>query len=160
MVSIIAAVSSNGYIGYNNKLPWPKIPEDMEWFRKHTMGHTVIMGRKTWESIGSKPLPGRKNIILSRDISLFHPEAIVLSSLEFAVNFYDGDSFIIGGGQLFEKAYPMVDRIYLTRVCKQIKGDTKFYFHDHNDFTCISHNAVTSTTGIELYFNIYERRYK
>lgn len=127
-ISIIAALSENRLIGLNNRLPW-HIPEDLKWFKKTTMGHPVIMGRKTFESL-QRPFPGRKNIVLSTRINYKASGAFVCRSIDEAIKILkDGDEkeiFIIGGGQVFKKTLPRADRIYITIIHKEIEGDTFF----------------------------------
>ncbi len=126
--SIIAAFSENRVIGLNNRLPW-HIQEDLKWFKKTTMGHTVIMGRKTFESL-QKPLPGRKNIVLSTQKNYKASGALVCRSIDEAIKISKaGDEkeiFIIGGGQIFNKTLPRADRIYITLIHKEFAGDTFF----------------------------------
>lgn len=131
-LAIIAAVAENGCIGINNQLPW-YLPEDLKYFRRLTTGGVVIMGRKTYESIG-KPLPNRTNIVISRKAG-YHPEGIkVVSSLEDAldlaaqvseINGID-DVFVIGGAQIYALALPLANRLYLTEVQKTVEGDAFF----------------------------------
>ena len=131
-LAIIAAVTENGCIGINNQLPW-YLPEDLKYFRRLTTGGVVIMGRKTYESIG-KPLPNRTNIVISRKAG-YHPEGIkVVSSLEDAldlaaqvseINGID-DVFVIGGAQIYALALPLANRLYLTEVQKTVEGDAFF----------------------------------
>ena len=126
MVSIIAAVSENGVIGVDNKLPW-YIPEDLKRFKKLTKGNTVIMGRKTYESIG-KPLPDRVNIVVSRNKDLVIPGCLVVNSVTQAIRKADNDKdvFIIGGGEIYNSGIIHAKRIYLTKVHQEVEGDTKF----------------------------------
>lgn len=131
-LALIAAVAENGCIGINNQLPW-YLPEDLKYFRRLTTGSVVIMGRKTYESIG-KPLPNRTNIVISRKAG-YHPEGIkVVSSLEDAldlaaqvseINGID-DVFVIGGAQIYALALPLANRLYLTEVQKTVEGDAFF----------------------------------
>ena len=126
MISIVVAVSENGVIGVDNKLPW-YIPEDLKNFKKITEGGTVIMGRKTYQSIG-KPLPNRVNIIISRNKSLKIPGCLVVNSIEEAIKKSEKNkgTFIIGGGEIYKKSLKFVDNVYLTKVHTEIKGDTTF----------------------------------
>lgn len=126
MVSIIVAVSENGVIGVDNKLPW-YIPEDLKRFKKLTKGNTVIMGRKTYESIG-KPLPDRINIVVSRNKDLNIPGCLVVHSMAQAIKKAnkDKDVFIIGGGEIYNSGIVHAKRIYLTKVHQEVEGDTKF----------------------------------
>ena len=126
MVSIIVAVAQNGIIGGENTLLW-HIKEDMRFFRTTTSGHAVIMGRKTFESLGSKPLPKRTNIVVTRSDVQFEG-ALTAHSLEEAVAMAADDTevFVIGGGQIYAEAMKLADRIYLTHVEHDYEGDTSF----------------------------------
>lgn len=125
-LSLIVAMSQNRVIGKNNKLPW-HLPEDLKQFKKITMGHPIIMGRKTFESIG-KPLPGRENIVITRDSS-YRAEGIrVTHSLQEAIQSFkvQDELFVIGGADIFKIALPFAHKIYLTLIAKNIEGDTFF----------------------------------
>ena len=126
MVSIIFAVAQNGTIGDKNSLLW-HIKEDMRFFRTTTSGHAVIMGRKTFESLGSKPLPKRTNIVITRQDVEFEG-ALTAHSLQEAIAMAEGDEeiFIIGGAQIYAQALECADRLYLTLVEKEYEGDTSF----------------------------------
>jgi dihydrofolate reductase len=126
MVSLIAAVSENGVIGVDNKLPW-YIPDDLKRFKKLTSGNVVIMGRKTYESLG-KPLPNRLNIVISRNKDLVIPGCLVFNNLSKAIKKAGSDKeiFIIGGGEIYRKGIILADKIYLTKVHQEVKGDTTF----------------------------------
>jgi dihydrofolate reductase len=132
MVNLIVAVSKNGIIGGNNTLLW-KLPEDLKRFKYLTFGSNVIMGRKTFESIG-KPLPGRNNIIITRDKKYKTPGCIIVNSLENAILKSDKNKkvFIIGGSQIYKEALSagFVDKIYLTYIDKEFEGDAYFNFND------------------------------
>ncbi len=136
-ISIIAAMGNDQVIGINNQLPW-KLPADMKFFRSKTMGKPVLMGRKTYESIG-KPLPGRTNIIITRD-SGFHAEGcIVTHSIEEALQKADTkeEAMIIGGASLYKQVLPLAQRFYLTRVHADFKGDSYFPEFDLQEWTTI-----------------------
>lgn len=126
MVSIIVAIAQNGTIGDKNSLLW-HIKEDMRFFRTTTSGHAVIMGRKTFESLGSKPLPKRTNIVITRQDVVFEG-ALTAHSLEEAIRMADGDEeiFVIGGAQIYAEALKVADRLYITRVEHDYEGDTSF----------------------------------
>lgn len=126
MISLIAAVSLNGVIGREQKLPWD-LPEDLKRFKEITYGAPVIMGRKTYESIG-RLLPGRKNIIITRKTDLIIPKAWLAASLERAIEEAGNapEIFILGGGEIYRLALPIADRLYLTEVDVTIEGDTTF----------------------------------
>jgi len=124
-LSLIVAVAQNGVIGRGNELPW-HIPEDFTWFKRHTEGCPIIMGRKTFESIG-RVLPGRINVIITRNRSYTAEGARVYHSLEEGLAKLDQEGhdeiFIIGGSQIFDESIELVDRIYLTRVHRDFEGD-------------------------------------
>ena len=126
MVSIIVAIAQNGTIGDKNSLLW-HIKEDMRFFRTTTSGHAVIMGRKTFESLGSRPLPKRTNIVITRQDVVFEG-ALTAHSLEEAIRMADGDEeiFVIGGAQIYAEALKVADRLYITRVEHDYEGDTSF----------------------------------
>ncbi len=128
-ISVLVAVAQNGVIGKDNQLLW-KLSDDLKLFKKRTLGHTVIMGRKTFDSIG-KPLPGRLNLIISRNPHLQIEGATVASSLEEAIRLAStltdkNEIFIIGGQKIYELAPPFATRIYLTRVHADPEGDAFF----------------------------------
>jgi dihydrofolate reductase len=129
-LSLICAMASNGIIGRNNGLPW-HLPEDLRYFKATTMGHSIIMGRKTWESIG-RPLPGRTSIVVTRDADYVAEGAKVVYSMQDALRLaesiavIDGteEAFVIGGAALYATAMPIADRFHLTRVHAEVEGDT------------------------------------
>ena len=135
MINIIVATSENNVIGSGNDIPW-YIPEDLEHFKKLTTGNTVIMGRKTYESLPKeyRPLPNRINIVITRDKSYQAKGCLVVNSLEDALRKADNDKeiFIIGGGQIYREGLKFAERIYLTKIHKNIEGDT--YFPKLNKF--------------------------
>lgn len=125
MISIIVAIAENGVIGDRNALLW-HISEDLRHFKTLTTGHPVIMGRKTYESLG-RPLPGRTNVVVTRQ-RLELPGCTVVHSLEEALALFPADEevFVIGGAQIYAEALPLADRFYLTRVLHAYEGDTRF----------------------------------
>jgi len=126
-ISMIAAMTDDGIIGIENRLPW-KLPNDMKWFRQHTLGKPIIMGRKTFESFGSKPLPDRVNIIITRDENYQATDSVVVHNIEEALQ-AAGDVeevMIIGGASFYEQMLPRADRLYLTFVHSKIEGDAWF----------------------------------
>ncbi len=133
MISIIVAIAENGVIGDKNALLW-NIKEDMRRFRTTTTGHPVIMGRKTFESIG-RPLPKRTNVVITRGESEFEG-CLVAHSIEEAVKMFPSDEevFIIGGAQIYKQALPLVDKMYLTIVHKEFAGDTSFPKFDMSEW--------------------------
>ncbi len=126
-ISIIVAVANNHVIGGHNKLLW-KLPADMRHMKALTMGHPLIMGRKTHESIG-RALPGRRNIVITHQ-KITYPGCEIVSSLQEALDAVkddpSGEAFIFGGGEIYRQAMPMTDRIYLTRVHETFDGDIAF----------------------------------
>ncbi len=130
MISIIAALAQNQTIGINNRLPW-HLPADLQHFKKLTLGKPIIMGRKTYESIG-KPLPGRRNIVISRNPQFTAPGCEVVPSLEAALTLTDSveEVMIIGGAQLIAETLPLADRLYLTLIHQDFEGDC--FFPDWN----------------------------
>lgn len=133
-ISAIAAIDSNRGIAKNGHIPW-NIPDDMRHFKEITTGHTVIMGRKTFDSIG-KPLPNRTNIIITRNSSLIIPECIIANSIEEAIHKAKkielSEIFIIGGAQVYTNALPYTQRLYLTLIEKSFDCDT--FFPDYSEF--------------------------
>ncbi len=125
-IAIIVAMTEKRVIGKENRLPW-RIPEDLKRFKKLTMGHTVIMGRKTFESIG-KPLPGRANVVISRNPDFQAPGTVIIRSLEEALDRCrnEDEVFVIGGSSLYRAALPLADRLYVTLVHGDFEGDTYF----------------------------------
>lgn len=131
---IIAALSRNGVIGRNNTLPW-RLRADLQHFRATTMGHPILMGRKTWESLG-RPLPGRRNLVLTRDPSFRAEGANCFSNLEDALaSVADCDKvFVIGGAELYRQLLDQADRLMLTEVAADIEGDAHFPLVDWRMF--------------------------
>ena len=127
-VTIIAAVADNGVIGQGNDIPW-RLPEDWRYFKRTTMGHHLIMGRRTWDSIG-RPLPGRTTIVVSRGRPELPKGVRLAHSLEQALDFArqagDDEAFVAGGAEIFRRTLPLADRILLTRVRAEPDGDTTF----------------------------------
>lgn len=125
-ISIIVAMAQNRTIGINNTLPW-RCPEDLKHFKSLTMGHHMIMGRKTYDSIG-KPLPGRTTVVVTRNPGLKIEGCIVTHSLEQAIAACAGDDeiFIVGGAELYTQALPLADTIYLTEIQQEVMGDAHF----------------------------------
>lgn len=157
LISIIAAMSLNRVIGKNNQIPW-HIPGEQKRFKQITWGHAIIMGRKTHESIG-KPLPGRTNIVITRQQNYSAPGCIVGHTLEVALKSCPPDeteAFIIGGEQIFRLALPLVQRIYLTTIQKEFQGDAFFPEFSMNDVTVTSEVMVTSPP-LPYTFSIFER---
>jgi dihydrofolate reductase len=126
-ISIIVAVGRNWAIGLNNQLLW-HIPEDFRWFKKHTAGHPVVMGKRTWESLPLKPLPGRKNVVITDDPDDCFQGTVCVGSIEEAVGQMDtdGENFIIGGGMVYREFLPLAQKVYLTMVDREFHADVWF----------------------------------
>lgn len=162
MISAIVAVAKNGVIGKEGGLPW-YLPAELARFKEVTMGHPIIMGRKTHESIG-RALPGRTNIIVTRN-STFHVEGcIVVGSLNRALEAAkkaegNEEIFIIGGVNVYEQAMPLADRLYLTKVHANIPGDKIFRYNpsDWREISCEKHSADESNQ-YNFEFTILERK--
>jgi dihydrofolate reductase len=137
-ISLIAAVATNRVIGHRNRLPW-RLPADLQHFKRVTMGKPVVMGRKTWESIG-RPLRGRVNIVISRDTALQAEGCVVVHSVEQALEAAAGadEIMIMGGAELYAQALPRADRLYLTEVRADVQGDVWFPDIDRGDWIEVS----------------------
>lgn len=162
-LSHIVAVSENDVIGVNNDLPWD-IPEDMKFFREKTKGKAMIMGRKTYESVGH-PLPHRLSIIVTRqkDYKVESASAVVQPSLQAAIEYARGqvskwgeEIFIIGGGEIFKESMDIVDVIYLTRIHKNFDGDIKYPKIDSKKFDLVEQRDRTEP--VPFSFLTYTRR--
>jgi dihydrofolate reductase len=125
-LSLVVAMAENRVIGHENRLPW-HLPADLQHFKAITLGKPVLMGRKTWESIG-RPLPGRTNIVITRDAGYVAEGCVVAHTLEEAVRAAGeaAEVMVIGGAQLYRQALPLADTLYLTLVHAEIQGDTRF----------------------------------
>lgn len=161
MVSIIAAKSLNNVIGINNTLPW-KLSDELKHFKILTSNHHIIMGRKTYESIG-KPLPNRVNVVVSRDEKYSGHNILVVNSLSEALSKARGDveSFIIGGEQIYKEAMEkdLVDKIYLTEIQKEFEGDAFFPKIDLENYTLVEETDLflDSKSGLKYKYLTYNR---
>jgi dihydrofolate reductase len=156
-VYLVAAVAANGVIGADGKLPW-RLPEDLKHFKALTLGHPVIMGRKTWESLG-KPLPGRENIVVTRAAGYDAPGASVASSLDGALALCAGEptAFVIGGGELYAEALPVADGLVLTEIQRDYAGDARFPPYDRAAWRETQRKPQTGADGLRFDFVLYER---
>lgn len=140
MISFIVAMDENRVIGKNNQLPW-HLPEDLKYFKRVTMGHPIVMGRKTFDSIG-RPLPGRENIIITRNNEFKNESCTVFHSMEQLLQYCQDHSneeyFVIGGAEVFKQLISFVDRLYITFINEQFEGDTFFPTIDMNEWELIS----------------------
>jgi dihydrofolate reductase len=156
-VYLVAAVAANRVIGANGKLPW-HLPEDLKHFKTLTLGHPVVMGRKTWESLG-KALPGRENIVVTRAPGYEAPGASVASSLDAALALCAGEPtvFVIGGGELYAEALPFAHGLVLTEIQRDYAGDARFPRFDHSAWRETQRKPQTSAEGLRFDFVLYER---
>jgi dihydrofolate reductase len=156
-IYLIAAVAKNGVIGANGKLPW-HLPEDLKHFKKLTLGHPVIMGRRTWESLG-KPLPGRENIVVSRKAGFEAPGASVAATLAAAIALCTGEpvAFVIGGAEIYAAALPVADGLVLTEIHQEYEGDTRFPDWDRDAWRATQKETHASEKGVRFDFVLYER---
>jgi len=156
-IHLVAAVASNGVIGASGKLPW-HLPEDLKHFKALTFGHPVIMGRRTWDSLG-KPLPGRENIVVTRDRAFDAPGASVAASLEAALALCADSpvAFVIGGGELYAAALPCADVLTLTEIQHDFEGDARFPEFDRAAWRESERIARSTINGMRYDFVRYER---
>ena len=156
IMSAIVAMASNRVIGNRGGIPW-KIPGEQKMFKEITLGHTVIMGRKTYESIG-RPLPGRTNIVITRQSDYQAEGCTVVHDLDSAFRSCppgESEAFICGGGQLYREAMPATDRIYLTVLPREVDGDTYFPEISDTEFKMTKSELID---GVEPYnFYVYDR---
>lgn len=140
-------MARNGVIGSNNKLPW-HIPGDLKRFKALTIGHTIVMGRKTFESLPNGPLPGRKNIVLSRSVFHSQNDVIVISTLEEVLKLAENQTvFVIGGGEVYRQFLPYACRIELTLIDQHIEGDTYFPEIDPKQWNVLAEEAFSSSSA-------------
>jgi len=136
-ISIIAAMSSNRVIGFNDDLPW-HLPPDLRRFKELTMGHHMIMGRKTFDTVG-RPLPGRVTIVVTRQSDFCHQDVLVAHSIDDALRLAQNEEevFIAGGGEIYRLTLGVADRIYLTVIDREFEGDTFFPIFDESDWQTV-----------------------
>ena len=157
--ALIAAVARNGVIGANNALPW-RLPADLKRFRSLTTGHSIVMGRRTWESIG-RPLPERQNIVVTRSPRYIAAGALVVPSLDaaLAAATLPAPVFCIGGGEIYRAALPHADALYLTEIDRDFDGDASFPAFDRRVWreTARESNTSDSPDGLAYAFVTYRR---
>lgn len=158
-ISIIVAMDKNRLIGKNGVLPW-YLPNDLAYFRKVTMGHTIVMGRKTYESIG-KPLDGRKNIVLTTNRRFKANGVEVAYSIKEVLSKVNKDEevFIIGGGEIYKQFLSFADKLYITKIEHEFKGDTYFPNINYNDWKIVSikKGVVDELNPYNYYYCVYVR---
>ncbi|MBB09985.1 MULTISPECIES: dihydrofolate reductase [unclassified Alcanivorax] len=165
-LSLMVAKASNRVIGRNNKLPW-YLPNDLKYFKQVTFGKPVIMGRKTWDSLG-KPLPGRTNIVITRQADFQAEGAKVVATLDEAVTLAENVAFIegqdeavvMGGAEIYALALPQADRLYLTEVHAEVDGDTWFPEYDTSEWKEIGREdfPAEGPNPYDYSFVVYERK--
>lgn len=158
MISLIAAVAKDRVIGFEGKMPW-HLPAELAYFKATTMGAPIIMGRKTFESIG-RPLPGRRNIVVTSNTTWSHTGVETASSVDAALTMVAGtDAFVIGGAMLYAAALPLAQRIYLTEINASVPGDTHFPLLPSKEWREVSRTvrAKDDKNAHELAFVVLER---
>lgn len=168
ILSMIVATADNNIIGKDNDMPW-HLPADLAYFKKTTLGKPIIMGRKTYESIG-RPLPGRRNIVISRDASYSAQGIDTVTSVEQALALVDGSDgsdgvaeiMVIGGGAIYAHCLPKADRLYVTHIKAAIDGDTQFPCYEDGNWRKVSSElrAADEKNAHALDFCLYERQVK
>ncbi|WP_202080328.1 dihydrofolate reductase [Caldalkalibacillus salinus] len=155
MISFMVAMDKNRLIGADNDLPW-RLPADLAYFKRVTMGKPIIMGRKTFESIG-RVLPGRENIVMTRDDTFRHPECTIVHSVDELLARFGGteeEVFVIGGAKIFEQLLSVADRLYITLIDEAFEGDTYFPQIDPSEWRLISEEK-----GVKDEKNPYDYRF-
>jgi len=158
MISLIVAHDLNRVIGMDNKMPW-HIPSELAYFKEKTMGKAIVMGRNTFESIG-RPLPGRLNVVITRNLS-YEPEGVtVVHTIEDAIRVateYHEDVMVIGGEQIFKEVLPYADLLYVTLIEKKYQGDTFFPAYENDWVINSSSETITTENGLNYTYLIYRR---
>lgn len=158
-ITLIVAATENNAIGKNNQMLW-HLPNDFKYFKKNTLQHSVVMGRKTFVSIG-KPLPERRNIILTRDMNYSHEEVDVANSVQEVLNYCrdEREIFIIGGAEIYKQTLPLADKILLTRVHTTIDGDAYFPELLDHEWKLVSteKHEKNEKHAFDYTFEVYER---
>jgi len=155
-ISLIVAMAANRVIGNRGEIPW-KIPGEQQRFKKITMGHSVIMGRKTYESLG-RPLAGRTNIVITRNSEYQAAGCLVVHDFAAALQACpdgEAEAFICGGGQLYRQALPAADRIYLSVLPREVTGDTFFPEIPADEFSIVKSELINGE--VPYHFTIYDR---
>jgi len=157
-LALIAAMAKNRIIGRDNALPW-RLPEDLRHFKATTLGKPVIMGRKTWESLG-RPLPGRRNLVVSRNADYRAAGGEVFPSLAAALAACSGEPecFVIGGAELYRQALPLAQRIHLTEIGESFTGDASFPELPATEWEEEARSTQCAENGLAFAFVVYRRR--
>lgn len=162
MIKIIVAASSNLVIGKENDLPW-NLPTDMKHFKTVTSGHTVLMGRKCWESIPAKyrPLPNRKNIVLTRNTEYVAEGAQVAHNLQDVLKKYknsDETLFVIGGAEIYDESFEMADYMFFTHIFDEVDGDVKLNKLDFQDWEMTDIDDLVEENGLKFRIEFYQKK--
>jgi dihydrofolate reductase len=158
VIAIVVAHSENGAIGRDGDLPW-RLPSDLARFRALTYGGTVVMGRRTYESLPPRfrPLPGRRNVVLSTDPAYRPDGAEVFASLDAALDACDRDCFVIGGALTYEQALPLAETLHVTHVDGHVEGDAFFAPPSAAEWRCVQESEPQAENGHRFTFKTYER---
>jgi len=158
MISLILAIDKNNLIGNKGRLPW-HIPEDLAYFKKITTGHTVVMGRKTFESIG-KALPERRNIIITRKKNFIAEGCIITHSVKEVLDLTKNEeAFVIGGGEIYKLFLPYAKKLYITKIDSEFEGDTYFPSFNEKEWQLVSkENSKNNNKPFDYTFLVYERK--
>lgn len=158
MIAIVVALSSNRVIGRDGELPW-RLPTDLRHFKELTTGHAVVMGRKTWESLPPRfrPLPGRRNIVLSRSDAYDADGVESYGDLEAALDACGRDCFVIGGELTYVQALPLAQRVYATHVDAEVDGDAFFPELAADDWRCVQRSDEIAENDHTFTFAVYDR---
>lgn len=162
MINIIVATSTNFVIGKDNDLPW-HLPTDMKYFKDTTKGHMVVMGRKCWESIPEKfrPLPNRKNIVMTRDTSYVANGAVISHDLEQLLVSHENSHeqvFIIGGAELYKAAFKYANRLFLTQIYSKVEGDVYLEGLVLKNWSLVEGSEFHEENGFKFRFELYEKK--
>ena len=159
MISLIVVHDLNRVIGQDNKMPW-HIPNELAYFKEKTMGKAIVMGRSTFESIG-RPLPGRLNIVITRNNSYRAEGVTVVHSIEEAIkvaNKHHEDVMVIGGEQIFKEVLPYADLLYITLIEHKFKGDTFFPSYEQNWEVMSTSEQHSTDSGLKYTYMLYKRK--
>jgi len=158
MISLIVAHDQNRVIGIDNKMPW-HIPSELAYFKEKTMGKAIVMGRNTFEAIG-RPLPGRLNVVITRNTSYERDGVTVVHTIDEAIQLatsHHEDVMIIGGEQIFKEVLPYADLLYVTLIQHQFEGDTFFPSYENEWEVISTSETITTNNGLKYIYLIYKR---
>ncbi|MEK4660448.1 dihydrofolate reductase [Priestia sp. FSL H7-0729] len=159
-IELVWAMGENGVIGLNNSIPW-RLPKDMAFFKQRTLHKTIIMGRNTWESFGGKPLPQRRNIVVTRDLNYKVEQAEIVHTIEEGLSVTKGEELcVIGGSQVYREFLPLADRLVVTKIHENFEGDTFFPEVDWSEWELIEQiEGEQDEKNVHAYtFEFYERK--